>query len=624
MSGSSTIELRIPGLEDPVEIGSGGFGVVYRVRQPAVHRTVAVKLLRTATRDEKVRMRFEREVAAMGALSGHPSIVTVFDSGTTGDGAPYIVMELLEGSMGDRLDAEGPLPWEDLLEVLVRVAGGLETAHVAGILHRDIKPENILVSSYGEPKLGDFGIARLKGGPETRTDSLTASVAHVAPELLGGSPPSVATDVYALGSTIYTMLAGGPAFLRDTDESILPALARIGSDPVPDLRARGVPGPVSELVERLMCKAPEDRPGSALAVGELAQEVQRAHGLPVTPLAVRREEARALRRAVREGSDSDRLHTGSAAPSGDTATVGGPDLAAAAAAAAPAGPSSPAPPPAAPVTGASEPSTGSTPPRGDRPGVASGPLSRPEWDTDDDGGPPPPAKRRAPLVAAGAVGVVALAAVGALVLGGGGSGGGSDSPTEGASAAVRSADVVAGDVEPYEGTRTVRNRVRTLSFEVPDAWDAVDEVAWVRDRQEVGVAIEVAHDRRLFRETFSEPGVLVRVSANEARPSPEELLDEERLDDCTYDGREEYEAGAWSGQADRYSGCGGAAGTARVLAVHSTDDPDTWALVVSKAVAPRDEEAADQVMQTLERSGDLVTDDEEPVEESESEETEGG
>lgn len=614
MSGPSTVEPRIPGLEDPVEIGSGGFGVVYRVRQPAVHRTVAVKLLRSATRDEKVRIRFEREVAAMGALSGHPAIVTVFDSGTTSEGAPYIIMELLEGSMGDRLESEGPLPWDELLEVLVRVAGGLETAHVAGILHRDIKPENILVSSYGEPKLGDFGIARLKGGPETRTDSLTASVAHVAPELLGGSPPSVATDVYALGSTVYSMLAGGPAFLRDTDESILPALARIGSDPVPDLRARGVPDPVCELVERLMCKAPEDRPGSALAVGELAQEIQRAHGLPVTPLAVRREEARAVRRAVRADSDSDQLATGSVTPTQDTANVGG----------APPSPQrpppTPSPQPPAPV--ATPPSPGPTARPAAQPVAAPAPLPRPSWDTEDDAAPSPPANRRARLVAAGAVAVVALVAVGTLLLGGGG--GTSGQTTTGLASGTAGAATTAGvDAEPpYDGTRTVRDRARSTSFEVPDAWDSDDEQVWERERVAIGLALEVANDRRLFRETSREPGILVRASSHESSPPVAELLGEVALPECDYDGRTDYAEGGWSGQVDRYSACDGTAMTARVIAARSNDDPGAFVLVVAKSVAPRDDEAVDQAMRTLEVNSVPTPVEDEPVETEE--ETEGG
>ena len=119
--------------------------------------------------DESARDRFERERMAMGALSSHPNIVTVYGSGFTDDQQPYIVMEFMSrGSLGDRLTKQGAMPWNDAVAATIKVAGALDAAHEAGVLHRDIKPENILVSQYGEPKLGDFGIARIEGANQTR------------------------------------------------------------------------------------------------------------------------------------------------------------------------------------------------------------------------------------------------------------------------------------------------------------------------------------------------------------------------------------------------------------------------------------------------------------------------
>jgi tRNA A-37 threonylcarbamoyl transferase component Bud32 len=290
-------ELGIPELVDAVEIGHGGFGTVYRARQPSLSRSVAVKVLRETVRDEKVRMRFERECKAMGMLSGHPNIVTVYGSGFTDRGQPYIIMDFHgEGSLAERVEREGPLPWQEVLELGVLLAGALETAHQAGILHRDLKPENVLVSSYGDPKLGDFGIARLKGGPETKaTDTLTASIAHVAPELLGGAQPSVASDVYALGSTLFSLLAGQSAFLRDTDESLVPALARISMEPPPDLRHFGVPEPLARTIEQALAKDPAGRFDSAEAFGRALQNTQSLVGLAMTRLPVQAGDARAAR-----------------------------------------------------------------------------------------------------------------------------------------------------------------------------------------------------------------------------------------------------------------------------------------------------------------------------------------
>src|SRR5690242_19904649 len=151
--------LGISGFTDAVEIGRGSFGVVYRAHQPAVGRDVAVKIL-TAAHAGGSTDRFDRERHVLGALSGHPAIVTVFDSGHTEASQPYVVMELMSGgSLGDLLLTSGPQPWQDAVDTAIRVAGGLEVAHRMGVLHRDVKPDNLLVSNYGDVKLADFGVA---------------------------------------------------------------------------------------------------------------------------------------------------------------------------------------------------------------------------------------------------------------------------------------------------------------------------------------------------------------------------------------------------------------------------------------------------------------------------------
>ncbi len=286
------ILLGIPGLEDAVEINSGGFGVIYRARQPAFDRTVAVKVLREPLSDPMARKRFERECQALGALSGHPHIITVHDGGVNANGRPYLVMEYMAaGSLADRLRRTGRMPWQEVMDMAVKVASGLHTAHRAGVLHRDLKPENILVSSFGEPKLADFGIARIKRATETvLTEAIT--VAHAAPELflhgIKHVPPSVQSDLYGLGSTLFELLAGRLAFVRDTDETFGPVLYRINFEPVPDLRPEGVPAQVCAIVERLMAKKPEDRFASAERLGRAIQQLQRDTGLLVTRLTVDR------------------------------------------------------------------------------------------------------------------------------------------------------------------------------------------------------------------------------------------------------------------------------------------------------------------------------------------------
>ncbi|MBG0564922.1 serine/threonine-protein kinase [Actinoplanes aureus] len=271
----------VPGCEDAIEIGRGGFGVVYRAWQPDFLRTVAVKVLAPDRVDEA---RFEREVQALGRLSGHPHIVTVHQAGRTSDGAPYILMAFEEG--GSLAGRAGATRWEDVLAGGVAVAGALEAAHRAGVLHRDVKPENILISRYGEPKLADFGLARpVRRDPPEDRQAVTASLLHAAPEVLRGEPATVASDVYSLASTLYRWFCGRAPFVPKRVESTAELIARIGAQPVPDLRP-AVPAPVFAVLERALAKDPAARPASAAAFAEELREAQRACGVAVTPLFV--------------------------------------------------------------------------------------------------------------------------------------------------------------------------------------------------------------------------------------------------------------------------------------------------------------------------------------------------
>ncbi len=212
----------ITGYADLVEIGRGGYAIVYRARQEAMGRTVAVKVLARMDVSGDLLRRFRRECEAMGMLSWHPHIVVVHDAGSTESGSPYLAMEHLPaGSLGDRLRADGALPWTDVLAIGVQLADALEAAHRAGLLHRDVKPENVLLDRFGESKLSDFGIAAVQEAT-TATQGITGTIAHTAPEILAGGRASVASDLYSLGSTLHTLLTGRPAFVRAGDESFVP------------------------------------------------------------------------------------------------------------------------------------------------------------------------------------------------------------------------------------------------------------------------------------------------------------------------------------------------------------------------------------------------------------------
>lgn len=276
-------ELEGAGLDDPEVIGKGGFGVVYRCRQRALNRSVAVKVL-TARPDlepENVE-RFLREQQAMGALSGHPNIVPILQVGTTRSGRPYLVMPYhSRGSLENRIRREGVLPLPEAIAITVKLAGALETAHRAGILHRDIKPGNVLLTDYGEPQLTDFGIARVEGGFETTTGVVTGSPAFTAPEVLRSGVPSVASDVYGLGATLFAMITGHAAYERRSGEQIVAQFLRISADPLPDLRLDGIPDEVAAAIEASMAHNPADRPPSAAAFGEMLREFQRGNDMPV-------------------------------------------------------------------------------------------------------------------------------------------------------------------------------------------------------------------------------------------------------------------------------------------------------------------------------------------------------
>jgi serine/threonine-protein kinase PknK len=274
---------EIPGYEGLTEIGHGGFAVVYRAQDHQFNRSVAIKVL-TGPLDAPARKRFERERRAMGALSRHPHCVTVYDSGFTADDRPYLVMEDMSGGSLRQRIKDGPMPWSEVVAIGVKLAGALHAAHEAGVLHRDIKPENVLCSAYGEPKIADFGIARLE--EDTLTSGMIfATPAHSAPELFDGTGPTRASDVYSLGSTLFTLMAGSAPFTRRNDEPAIAIVTRASQEPVPDLRPRGVPDAVFAVVEDAMAKQPDDRP-SAMEVGRRLRDAQQAAGVEQTPMAV--------------------------------------------------------------------------------------------------------------------------------------------------------------------------------------------------------------------------------------------------------------------------------------------------------------------------------------------------
>jgi ATP/maltotriose-dependent transcriptional regulator MalT len=278
-------ELDAEGLERAEVIGRGGFGTVFRCYQAALGRTVAVKVL-SSDFDADGRARFLREQRAMAQLSGHPNVVEVLHADVTASGRPYIVMPYHpRDSLAVHLKQHGPLPWPEAVRIGVKLAGALESAHQLGMLHRDVKPGNVLVTEYGEPQLTDFGIARVAGGFETKPDVILGSPAYTAPEIVSGTAPSVASDIYGLGATLFCLVTGHAAVERRAGEDVVAHFLRVASTPVSDLGPQ-FPRDLCEVIQHTMAMNPSDRPATAAQVGERLRDVQRRHGHHVVDMAL--------------------------------------------------------------------------------------------------------------------------------------------------------------------------------------------------------------------------------------------------------------------------------------------------------------------------------------------------
>ncbi|HEY5951826.1 MAG TPA: serine/threonine-protein kinase, partial [Kofleriaceae bacterium] len=236
------------------ELGAGAMGTVFRARDEALGRDVAIKAL-SAGGDAGIRERFLREARAIGAVH-HANILAIYDASTEGD-TPYIVMELATGgSLWDVLKS-GPIHVETVRQVGIQIARALAAAHAANILHRDVKPANILATSPGTWKLADFGIARLPDSTLTVTGQFLGSPSYAAPESLQKGEFSPASDVYALGVTLYEALAGTPPH---GDNGMQSLMRKLEEDPPPLHTRVSVPGPLGASIMAAVARDPARRP----------------------------------------------------------------------------------------------------------------------------------------------------------------------------------------------------------------------------------------------------------------------------------------------------------------------------------------------------------------------------
>ncbi len=281
----------LPGLAYIRPLGSGGFADVFLYEQDMPRRDVAVKVLPSDVRDPDLRRMFNAEADVLAHLSAHPSIVTVYQAGISADGRPYIVMEFCPGSLSQRYRIER-IPVDEVLTIGVKMASALESAHRAGLVHRDVKPSNILVTTFGAPVLADFGISSSLTR-ETADEVLAMSIPWSAPEVIAEQTAgTVTSEVWSLGATVYSLLAGHSPFERrergqNTKEQLRRRIARASYT---DIARTDVPASLQVVLARSMSRDPRQRHASAREFAEALRGVQAELGSSPTQLEIAADE----------------------------------------------------------------------------------------------------------------------------------------------------------------------------------------------------------------------------------------------------------------------------------------------------------------------------------------------
>lgn len=268
MSELAEIERLLPGCRIDRKIGRGGFSTVYGGIQLRLERGLAVKQLSaTLVADSEIRRRFVTEARVLGGLD-HPHIVSLFDF-VDSEHQCLLVMEALSG--GSLLDLRNgsALTRADACATAIAACSALGYAHGRSVLHRDVKPANLMFSSEGVLKIVDFGIAKVVGGGEsvaTADGTILGSPLYMAPEQVLGNTPTPATDVYALSSVLFELLAGRPPFLG-TGEPVSLMVRRVESEAPPLGDFVQVPEPLADVVVKGLRRDPEERFTDAVDFG---------------------------------------------------------------------------------------------------------------------------------------------------------------------------------------------------------------------------------------------------------------------------------------------------------------------------------------------------------------------
>jgi CheY-like chemotaxis protein/tRNA A-37 threonylcarbamoyl transferase component Bud32 len=263
-------------------LGQGGMGTVYKARHRRMRRVVAIKILsRKVGQSEKFIKRFQREVEAVARLS-HPNIVMAHDADEAEVGH-FLVMEFVNGrDLASEVQKRGPLPVGEALDCIVQAARALEYAHGQGIIHRDIKPANLLRDVSGVVKVADLGLARFEEGagkPEdasalTQAGTVMGTADFMSPEqAMGAANVDHRADIYSLGCTLHFLLLGKPPYEGPT---MMAVLLKHRDGPIPSLAAArsDVPAELDAAFQRMLAKAPDDRPQTMSEVVRALETVQ--------------------------------------------------------------------------------------------------------------------------------------------------------------------------------------------------------------------------------------------------------------------------------------------------------------------------------------------------------------
>lgn len=281
----------LPGYVFIRPLGTGGFSDVFLYAQDLPRREVAVKVMLSSDSSDVLKM-FTTEADALARLAAHPSILSVFGASRAADGRPYLVMEHCPDSYStvyrDYLLSVG-----EVLDVGVRMAGALESVHRAGLLHRDVKPSNILRTVTGNPVLSDFGVAAARVF-SVDDDRIAMSIPWSPPEIISEDiVGSVSADIWSLGASVYSLLAGRSPFEREGDGANTPEQLqrRIRKANYTSIDRQDVPAELETVLARSMSLRAVSRQSSAMVFGQQLQQVQRDLGFSVTELEVLGEDS---------------------------------------------------------------------------------------------------------------------------------------------------------------------------------------------------------------------------------------------------------------------------------------------------------------------------------------------